>query len=298
MATPSKVKRTAYRRRNEAAAPRLRTSYMLETNGGGRLESVPGFNTVKALAAGFDGGRVPPHLRDPRLGVSADIGLARAQFTFGVDDRALIADTTQLPWRCVCQLVVEGQTGRRIMGTGWLAGPRTVFTAGHNLLSEAHRHQASTIWVLPARAGDAVPYGYAATSSFAVHPLWQATADRERDIGVVWLDEPIGERIGWFGFAAHDDTALTHLLVNNAGYPADKPLGTQWFNAGRILDVGAKTVTYGLDTEPGQSGSPVFYLDTQQRRIVVAVHAYGDAADNIGVRITTDLYDELQAWIR
>ena len=88
-----------------------------------------------------------------------------------------------------------------------------------------------------------------------------------------------------------------NLLVNNAGYPVDKPLGTQWFNAGRIQEVKPNTLTYGLDTEPGQSGSPVFYFDEDLRRIVVAVHTYGTSGDNIGVRITPDLYAQMTEWV-
>jgi glutamyl endopeptidase len=282
-----------------AGAPlRLRPSFMVETNGGGRVEAVAGFNTAKAMSLGLKGGRVPPHLRGMRLGAAGELAVARPEFTFGDDDRTFIEDTTRLPWRCICQLVIEGVNGREVLGTGWLAGPRTVLTAGHNLLNADPPHQAAKVWVLPGRSGDAVPHGFYSSANFAVHPEWQQDFERTRDIGVVWLDKPIGNELGWFGLGAHDDGMLRGLLVNNAGYPADKPLGTQWFNAGRILDVRPDAITYGLDTEPGQSGSPIFYFDAQMRRIVVAVHVYGETADNLGVRITPGLYDTLATWIR
>jgi glutamyl endopeptidase len=280
------------------AKPLVRSSYMVETNGGGNLERVAGFNAVKARSEGFSGGRVPPALRDERLGVAGDIEFARPQFTFGSDDRVLIGDTSALPWRCVCQLVVEGLHGREVLGTGWMAGPRTVLTAGHNLLSHVAGHQAARVWIMPARSGDAVPFGYRSSTSFIVHPLWQAKADREHDIGAVWLDDPLGDRLGWFGITAFGDEQLSGLLVNNSGYPADKPLGTQWFNAGRVLGVKPRVITYGLDTEPGQSGSPIFLFTADQQRIVVAVHAYGDSGQNMGVRITPALFQTLVGWIR
>lgn len=284
--------------RKSAPAELLRPSFMLETNGGGRVEDVPGFNAAKALALGLKGGRVPPHLRSTHLGAVGELELARPEATFGNDDRVFVADTTRIPWRCVCQLVMEGVDGRQVLGTGWLAGPSTVLTAGHNLLSNSPAHQATKVWVMPGRCGDAVPYGFCTSTTFAVHPDWQQRFDRTADIGVVWLDKPLGNQLGWFGMAAHNNAQLNNLLVNNAGYPADKPLGTQWFNAGRIMDVSAGFVTYGLDTEPGQSGSPIFYYDAQMRRIVVAAHVYGETADNIGVRITPTLYQTLAAWIR
>ena len=273
-------------------------SYMAATNGGGRLESVPGFNAVRARSEGFHGGRVPPALRNRRLGVAGDLEFARPQFTIGADDRVPIADASALPWRCVCQLVVEGLHGHEVLGTGWLAGPRTVITAGHNLFSPARGQAASRVWVMPARDGDAVPYGLEASADFEVHERWQAAGDRSCDVGVVWLDKPLGQRVGWFGVGAYSDKQLRSLMVNNAGYPADKPLGTQWFNAGRILDVQARTLTYGLDTEGGQSGSPIFHFTEDEQRIVVAVHAYGDAGENIGVRVNDELFDVLARWVR
>lgn len=288
---------TKKKRKSRQTFDLLSPSYMTETNGGGRIEHVPGFNALKAMTAGFKGGRVPPSLRT-RLRTASDLEFAIPQFTFGNDDRVFIQDTTQVPWRCICHLVVEGADGREVLGSGWLAGPCTVITAGHNLFSELHHHQAEKVWVLPGRSGEAVPFGYDSSFTFAVHPKWKSDGNREFDVGVIWLDKPIGERLGWFGFAAHPDAKLQNLLVNNAGYPADKPLGTQWFNAGRILEANVRTLTYGLDTEPGQSGSPIFYYDEQMRRIVVAIHAYGESGDNIGIRITPELFQTLTTWFR
>ncbi len=299
MSRPATAMPEATRRKAAAAARALvLPSRMLATNNGGRLEPVPGFNAVRARSEGFRGGRVPAALRDRRLGVAGDLEFARPQFTFGNDDRVLIGDASALPWRCVCQLVVEGLFGQELLGTGWLAGPRTVITAGHNLFSPSTGRQASKVWVMPGRAGDAVPYGLEATTQCDVHPLWRGQGDRSCDVGVVWLDAPMGERLGWFGIGAYSDAQLRGLIVNNAGYPADKPLGTQWFNAGRVLSAKPQVLTYGLDTEPGQSGSPIFHFTEDEQRIVVAVHAYGDSGENIGVRITADVLATLAGWVR
>jgi glutamyl endopeptidase len=277
---------------------KIRPSYMVETNGGGRLENVAGFNAVRARSEGFRRGRVPHALRNPRLGVAGDLEFAKPQFTFGQDDRVLIQDTSVIPWRCVCQLMIEGLHGPDVCGTGWMAGPRTVITAGHNLFSRATGHRATKVWVMPARSGDAVPFGYDSSEAFEVHPDWASDGDRSADVGVVWLRTPIGERLGWFGIGVYSDAQLRDLIVNNAGYPNDKIPDTQWFNAGRIVKTNPKTITYGLDTEPGQSGSPIFRFDVADQRIVVAVHAYGDNADNFGVRITDAMFETMSGWIK
>jgi glutamyl endopeptidase len=283
---------------SDSARQLFSPSFMVDTNGGGSLEEVPGFNAVKARSQGFKGGRVPTVLRNDRLGVAGDIEFAQPQYTIGYDDRVLIPDPSALPWRCVCQLVVEGLHGNELLGTGWLAGPSTVITAGHNLFSKRTGHQAAKIWVCPARSGDAVPYGYDISNQYNAHPRWISDGDPECDIGVIWLSKPLGTKIGWFGTSALSDAQLKNLMVNNAGYPWDKPRGTQWYNAGRVLGVNPLSITYGLDTEKGQSGSPIFVFTPDKQRIVVAVHAYGDGPDNIGVRITPDIFRLIASWIR
>lgn len=280
------------------AAPYRHDCCMVETNGGGRVENVPGFVPGRALAEGFGGGRVPTRFRTGCQATAGQLEFAFPQSVCGHDDRTEVLNTSAVPWRCVCQLVMEGLHGTETLGTGWLAGPRTVFTAGHNLYSPRLQQDASTVWVMPGRSGDEVPFGFASSNAFAVHPKWRATGDPAFDFGVVWLDEPIGERLGWFGFAAHDDAQLAGLLVNNAGYPVDKPRGTQWFNAARIVEVRPDALLYGLDTEEGQSGSPVFFFDAAMNRTVVAVHAYGGCPQNIGMRITPEIFEVLQGWVR
>lgn len=271
---------------------------MIETNNGGRLESVPGFDAERALTVGFRGGRVPRQLRSTMVFDAGDLQFAAPQSACGIDDRVLVPNTTALPWRCVCQLVVDGLHNARILGTGWLAGPHTIVTAGHNLLDVDSGQQAVQVWITPGRTGDTAPYGYEVSKSFAVHPRWKANKDREYDIGVIYTQNPFGQRLGWFGFAALSDVELANLLVNNAGYPVDKQFGTMWFNASRLTAVKPHVLAYGLDTEGGQSGSPIFAFDKDGNRTVVAVHAYGTCPDNMGIRITPEIFRDLSAMIK
>ena len=47
------------------------------------------------------------------------------------DRRKQILETELTPWRMICALEIESQSGAAFVGTGWFAGPRTVITAGH-----------------------------------------------------------------------------------------------------------------------------------------------------------------------
>ena len=109
----------------------------------------------------------------------------------------------------------------------------------------------------------------------------------------------MGARLGYFGVAAFSDDKLRDLLVNTSGYPleAAKPFATQWFNGGRIKSAEPDHITYMIDTEGGQSGSPIFFYDKEtQERVVVAVHTTG-YYPNRGVRITDKLLDAIHGWI-
>ena len=272
--------------------------YMVQTNNGGRIERVAGFNIGRVMTQGFGATRLPARLCSESLGAATSLEFAFPESVVGKDDRVPIVDTTQLPWRCVCQLVVDGLHGQQVLGTGWLAGPRTVLTAGHNLFSHKFGREAERITVVPGRQVDFAPFDFFRSTQSDVHPRWRSAGDETCDLGVVWLDAAVGEHIGWFGFGSRPDAQLNDLIVNTAGYPADKRLGTQWFNAGRIAEIAPRVLQYGLDTEAGQSGSPIFAVDADDARVVLAVHAYGGNAVNRGIRITDDVFQVFQDWLR
>lgn len=287
-----------------ARSPRPRSTgmttaaYMRATNNGGGIEAVGGFDIGRVMAQGFGGRPLPRRLMSERLGEASGLQFAAPQFVMGKDDRVPIPDTTRLPWRCVCHLVVDGLANEPVLGTGWMAGPRTVLTTGHNLFTPATGRLASRVSVVPGRLGDRAPFNYFTSSKFDVHPIWRAQGDQRFDVGVIWLDAAVGEQLGWFGFASRADAQLQNLIVNTAGYPGDRRLGTQWFNAGRVSGVQPRLIEYGLDTEGGQSGSPIFMVDEAAERVVLAVHAYGGNTRNLGIRISNDIFSLFNTWVR
>ena len=217
----------------------------------------------------------------------------------GRDDRQPVPDAGQPPWCLVCHLLIEDSQGRTHTGTGWLAGPFTVFTAGHNLLYRRVGHQARRVWVVPGRQGAQAPLGIFESTQFDVHPQWRAGDSAEVDVGVVWLPPSAGPAKGWFGFSAQPDPVLQGLAVRSSGYPDDRlPFGSQWFTDSQIHRVQPQMLAYGLDTLPGQSGSPVFALDASGRAVAVGVHVYGAGHENLGVRISRPIFDQLSAWWR
>src|SRR5690606_31177159 len=109
----------------------LMRSYMRATNGGGSLESLPGFSERRAIADRFDTIRlpvpaaygtesraahgIPPQIMPALLGMypvatgslfpiamqppAPGMGL---ESVIGPDDRVMVPDTATVPWRCIC----------------------------------------------------------------------------------------------------------------------------------------------------------------------------------------------------
>jgi glutamyl endopeptidase len=226
-------------------------------------------------------------------------GIAEPENIFLPDTRVEIADTRPIPWRWVCHLVVENDRGLMFTGTGWLGGPHTVYTAAHVLMNINQAHRATRVWVIPGRQRN-VGSTFEAVG-MAVHPQWSNGQPAAFDVAAIWLPTPIGQNLGNFGFQDRPDAALNQLPVVSAGYPDARasglPIGTPMRCDDRIRGVLPQLLATQLDTEVGQSGSPVFVNDARGP-IVVGVHAYGNAAMNHAVRLTPGLVQQLKAWWR
>lgn len=88
--------------------------------------------------------------------------------------------------------------------------------------------------------------------------------------------------------------------MNTAGYPHSprKPYGTLWYNAGRTSGItgNGNFIDYMVDTEGGQSGSPVYYYDkTLNQRFVIAIHTTGDFV-NRGLLTAGRIFDQISDW--
>ena len=226
----------------------------------------------------------------------------------GADDRQRVLDTELPPWRMVCALRMRSPTGAVATGTGWLAGPRTIITAGHHVHHQGfHGGWADTIEISAGRNRSDFPFSRFTATHFAAIDRWVQNADPDFDIGCIQLDRPLGELVGWFGTAALTPAELEGARVNISGYPADRGDGAeQYFHANRILHVGDRRVFYDIDTHGAQSGAPVWIHRTPSAPpVVVAVQAYGTGgtpfdlglAANSAPRIIPEIFDMIQTWV-
>ena len=264
--------------------------------GSGELERVPGFNESALEPAATPGAKkvpVTPELEN--LPDAGDLSYETAESVCGADERVQITGTSAVPWRWICQLIITFNNGARARGTGWFIGPHTVMTAGHCVHSASTGGWAREIEVIPGMNGAARPFGSQIGRSFRSVVGWTNGANPEYDYGAITSpNNDLGNRTGWFGFAALNDASLNGLLINISGYAGDKPFGTQWFMAGNITSVQPRRLRYLVDTFGGQSGSPAWRLSNGQRH-AVGIHAYG-GCPNGATRITTPVFNNMIAW--
>lgn len=262
--------------------------------GTGELEYLPGFDPSRAFSEGIVGETVPITEADEDIPMCCPREL-EPENVCGRDDRVHITQTGVIPWRWVCQLIITAANGAKFRCTGWFIGPHTVMTAGHCVYMHGQGGWAKEIEVIPCMNGANRPFGSMIGKSFRSVIGWTKNKDWNYDYGAIILpNNDLGNKVGWFGFAVLSDATLNNLLVNNAGYPGDKPYGTKWYNAGRITKVTPRKFYYMIDTAGGQSGSPVWRNNNGQRH-AVGVHAYG-GCPNSATRIIKAVYDNMVKW--
>jgi glutamyl endopeptidase len=219
---------------------------------------------------------------------------------FGNDDRAQVTDTTTPPFCWIAFLEIDAADGTVWRGTGWLASPGLIVTAGHCVYLSGHDGWASSIKVTPGYGTDeegqpVTPAGSQVSQEFRTTQAWLATQDEDWDYGAILLPQPLDADYGHFSFTAASDAELSQAVVNIDGYPGDKPPDSQWYCARRLTAVNQRTLQYTIDTVGGDSGAPL-YVDPSDRT-VVGIHTQGLMASNEGVRITADVAANLSAWI-
>jgi V8-like Glu-specific endopeptidase len=220
--------------------------------------------------------------------------------------RLTLEQAKSYPWRAICMLEIRGNQGERMLGTGWLAGPRLVVTAGHNVFNPVSlKGYARNVIVTAGRwqqDGAAAPLS--ATRLF-VADGWRQKTLPEQDLGALLLPQDIGTSLGYFAYAPSpvSNAIQKGSRVTVCGYPEEDPFVAK-AHAERLVAVSPQHVWYRADTTRGQSGSPVLIdLPGQAVKQAVAIHTLdetqipsGIEESNQGVRITPALAALISQW--
>lgn len=252
------------------------------------------------LLAGIDESLIPEAGAPPATPSAAEptFGEAFALSILGdEDDRVPVADPTAFPWQALCYLRILAADGSPLRGTGWLAGPQLVVTAGHCVFQEEHGGWARSVDVTPGRNGDRAAADTLTVPQAGLRSVsgWIQRQDREFDYGALLLPRSLAASVGFFGFTVADADDLRTHAWNLAGYPVDQPAGTLWWHARRIELVRTNTLLYTIDTKGGQSGAPLWRHETNGP-LVAGIHTGERTTANQAVRINPSVYANLVSW--
>lgn len=219
------------------------------------------------------------------------------EVVIGDDDREQVVNTLDNPWKQIAALRILARNGKTYAGTAWFISPTVLATAGHCVFMHEANGWPVSIEVIPALNGADQPFRKAITSKFESNNGWVNDRNSDFDYGVIFLDKPLDESIGYFSFAAPPDNFLVSNIANISGYPTDLDRATrQYYHARAINRASSRRLYYEIDTYGGQSGSPIWMNLGEGRRVAVGIHTTGSSTSNHGTRITEEIFKNFKTW--
>ena len=210
---------------------------------------------------------------------------------YGTDDRKPVSGTTHYPWSAIG--LVEVQVGwETYVGTAVMISKYLALTCGH-VVNGPETNHPSSITFIPGEDGGDEPFGRINVVKVIPTPQWAAYAADGYDIAILVLDSPIGDSTGWFQIAVQPDAFFANASLTTAGYPTDMGTLYPYTVSGRSYGMDGNIIVHDLDSEPGQSGSPVWYGGNDETARLVGLlegtyitsSPFGSGQEGIAARI-------------
>ncbi|MCO5196317.1 MAG: hypothetical protein M9941_00905 [Anaerolineae bacterium] len=217
----------------------------------------------------------------------------------GNDTRVQVTQTDTAPYHFAAHLRISFNEGDYV-GSAFpimRSDKHIVFaTSGHCVY--ANGRFANSIQLSVARNAAEKPYGTFVVngSELRTSAGWKAGGNQrdQFDYGALLISAD-SEIAGILEPMIMSDDDLENLVINDCGYPADKPYATMWWCGGPVTGVEPRMIRYMADTYGGQSGSPIYTWNKDNELRAVAIHGYG-GCPNGAVRFTQAVYDDFLAW--
>jgi V8-like Glu-specific endopeptidase len=210
-----------------------------------------------------------------------------ALFHYGEDVRTQAASSDRLPNSAIGLLVIKIDIGT-FVGTGAMVGRNVILTAAHNLVHHTASSKPPMIRFLPAEhKGSWFPE----PTISGIYIPDEYKTDQSEDYAIIVINEPLGDHTGFLEMTALTNKQLLQEELCIIGYPRDKNEKTttvaQWEGRGQAVGGDSNFIRYYIDTDKGQSGSPVVFQKGNKYH-VVGVHVIGDKTEGVNkaTRIT------------
>jgi glutamyl endopeptidase len=239
---------------------------------------------------------------------------------YGQDDRMVVSNTTPGPWSNIAGLQIKFPNGQTFVGSGAAINSTHIITAAHNVFLKNNGGLAdlNSIDVRFEKYGVFKVTKVRVLEAWTKEDNWKLTNNQWKpishanDIALLTLDRPLENFTECFQLETPKQSSLSSLQVNVSGYPDSE--GIAWQNlqmktaSGAIDSVSSDNYQFfynkTLDTQGGQSGSPLWYLDPQTKTYkIVGIHVSGNEwvnGDfyNSATQITNDKLKLVLGWVQ
>ena len=204
-----------------------------------------------------------------------------------------MTNPTQYPYRTIARITVTYEDGMVAYGSGAMISSRLLATAGHLLINN-NGSLPQSILMQFGRNGSSVYYETSNYSSYICREDYHGTNQPlEADYGfIVFADDTVNNHTGHLGIVTAPSASET---LHTAGYPSDYGSYKMYETSGNILSMTDDLLNHNLDTMSGQSGSPVYVINTTSGLpYLVAIHSSGYPTYNVARRLEAGLFYWLQ----
>ena len=208
----------------------------------------------------------------------------------GTDSRIKV-NTSISPYKSIGYLTTKYEKSNNYYrGTAYLVDNNIAITAAHCAYSRENG-EATVLNFSPARDENNYPYGTVGVTKYAVLPEYK-NGDDNYDWAILVLESNIGDEVGTITFGKYKN-ASDCLGIGSviSGYPYDKGY-SQYGANGYIKKVSDNKLWYTIDTNGGQSGSPI--MDVNKRAYGVHTGGLESEGFNWGSRVNDRFYDLVQ----
>ncbi|MDR3547381.1 MAG: trypsin-like serine protease [Candidatus Pacebacteria bacterium] len=211
------------------------------------------------------------------------------------DTRQLVATTMAAPHKMI-GLILSYIGDKIYSGTGTLIGRNTVLTASHVIYNRNMRAAAHKALFFPGVNGDSSCL-VATCSASAIYFTDEYAKSGREDYGMIFLDKPIGDELGFIKLGLGSDLTGTDVMI--CGYQGDKidkdKKYQQWASVGRIGRDDGNKLAYPLDSFASQSGGPVIRTENGVSNII-GVHIQGGENENYATKMTAERINQIYKW--